>query len=273
MLHEPAGPPCRESSAVTELIDTHCHLDVAEFAGDYHLVRRRAAAVGVADLIVPAVDRAGWPHLLELCRRESGCHPALGLHPLYLQRHCPEDLEELSRRIEVGETVAIGEIGLDFWENPAEAQRRRQRELFEAQLRIARRAGLPVLIHARKAHDQVLATLRRLRFTGGGVVHAFNGSRQQAQCYIDLGFTIGVGGTITYRRANRVRGVVADLPLNTLVLETDAPDISPATHRHERNSPEFLPEILSSLAHLRGQEPRLVAAATSRTARTLLRLS
>jgi len=266
------GPACRESPAITELIDTHCHLDVAEFAGDYHLVRRRAAAMGVAELIVPAVDRVGWPRLLEVCRQESGCHPALGLHPLYLQRHGPEDLEELSRRIETGEVVALGEIGLDFWERPDEALRRRQLELFEAQLRIARRAGLPVLIHARKAHDQVLAAVRRLRFTSGGIVHAFSGSRQQAQGYVDLGFAIGVGGTITYQRANRVRAVVADLPLNTLVLETDAPDISPASHHNERNSPEFLPEIVSSLARLRAQEPRLVAATTSNTARTLLRL-
>lgn len=267
------GSPCRESSAGAGLIDTHCHLDIAEFADDYHLVRQRAAAAGVCELIVPAVDRAGWPRLLEVCRQESGCRPALGLHPLYLQRHGPGDVQELSRQIEAEEVVAVGEIGLDFWDQPTETLRRRQLELFEAQLRIARQAGLPVLIHARKAHDQVVAALRRLRFAGGGIVHAFSGSRQQAQCYVDLGFFIGVGGTITYQRANRVRGVVADLPLSALVLETDAPDIPPAGHRHERNSPEFLPEVLQCLARLRDQEPRLVAATTSRTARTLLRLT
>lgn len=271
-MNRPDSPWCG-SSADAELIDTHCHLDVAEFADDYHLVRQRAAAAGVCELIVPAVDRAGWPRLLEVCRQESGCGPALGLHPLYLQRHGPGDVEELSRQIKAGEVVAIGEIGLDFWERPNEMLRRRQLELFEAQLRIARQAGLPVLIHARKAHDQVLAALRRLHFTCGGIVHAFSGSRQQARCYVDLGFAIGVGGTITYQRANRVRGVVTDLPLDALVLETDAPDIPPAGHRNERNSPEFLPEILHCLARLRGQEPRLVAATTSRTARTLLRLA
>ncbi|MBE0582523.1 MAG: TatD family hydrolase [Desulfofustis sp.] len=256
-----------------ELIDTHCHLDVAEFADDYHQVRQRAAAVGVSELIVPAVDRACWPRLLELCRLESGCHPALGLHPLYLQHHRTEDLTELSRQIDAGAAVAVGEIGLDFWDRPIESVRRRQFELFEAQLRVAKAAALPVLLHARKAHDQVLAVLRRLRFSHGGIVHAFSGSRQQAGCYVDLGFVIGVGGTITYQRANRVRAVVADLPLTALVLETDAPDIPTAAHRKERNSPEYLPEILFCLAELRSQDPALVAETTSCNARTLLRLT
>jgi TatD DNase family protein len=260
-------------SGTMELIDTHCHLDVAEFADDYHPVRQRAAAVGVSELIVPAVDRAGWPRLLELCRLESGCHPALGLHPLYLERHRSEDMVELTRKVAEGAVVAIGEIGLDFWEEPTESVRRRQLELFEAQLRLAKAAGLPVLLHARKAHDQVLAVLRRLRFPRGGIVHAFSGSRQQAGCYVDLGFAIGVGGTITYQRANRVRSVVADLPLTALVLETDAPDIPTATHRNERNSPEYLPEILFCLAELRSQDPHLVAATTSRNARALFQLS
>jgi TatD DNase family protein len=255
-----------------KLIDTHCHLDVAEFRHDYHQVLARAAAVGVSDLVVPAVTCAGWPGLLALCRQEDGCHAALGLHPLYLDRHRPQHLDELSDRIVTENVRAIGEIGLDYWGTVQDRIRRQQQELFERQVRLAKKNGLPLLLHARQAHDQVTATLRRLGFSFGGIVHAFSGSRQQAQRYLDLGFAIGVGGTITYDRAARVRGVVAALPLTSLVLETDAPDIAPAAHRRQRNSPEYLPEILSSLAELRSESRGRIAETTTRNARTVLRL-
>lgn len=255
-----------------KLIDTHCHLDVAEFLSDYRQVLGRAAAAGVSDLVVPAVARASWPRLLGLCRQEVGCHAALGLHPLYLEHHRPEHLGELESLVAGDEVRAIGEIGLDYWGEVRDDDRRRQQELFELQLRIAKRAGLPVLLHARRAHDQVTALLRRRRFVHGGIVHAFSGSRQQAERYLDLGFMIGVGGTITYGRATRVRGVAAALPLSSLVLETDAPDIPPVAHRRERNSPEYLPEILHCLAALRSESAGLIAETTTRTARALLRL-
>ena len=255
-----------------QLVDTHCHLDVADFSDDYRQVIVRAAAAGVADLVVPAVDRAGWVRLLALCAEIPGCHAALGLHPLYLHHHRPADLDELAALLAGQPVCAVGEIGLDFWEPVGEGERRQQQDLFVAQVLLAERFGLPILVHARKAHDQVLAILRRLRFSRGGIAHAFNGSRQQAEQYRELGFMIGICGTITYPRAARVRSVATTLPLEALVLETDAPDIPPAGHHRQRNSPEYLPEILAALAALRPESIIKIAQVTSHSARTLLRL-
>jgi len=169
-----------------------------------------------------------------------------------------------------GNLVAIGEIGLDYFVK--DANRSAQQELFEAQLGIASKATLPVLLHVRKAHDQVQATLRRLHFEEGGIVHAFSGSLQQAEQYIKLGFLISVCGTITYDRATKIRSVATALPLSSLVLETDSPDISPVSHHGERNSPEYLSEIALSLARLRGLSGRRIAEVTSNNARMILAL-
>ncbi len=253
-----------------QLFDTHCHLDVLEFAPDRAKVLARARAAGVSEQLIPAVDAAHWPYLLELCAAEPGLYPALGLHPVYLQRHTPEQIAQLERRVADAPPAAIGEIGLDLFipdpDLPA------QTRLFEAQLCIARDADLPVMVHSRKAHDQVWSALRRLRFTRGGILHAFNGSRQQADRLIDMGFLLGFGGNLTYPRASRIRALAAELPLAALVLETDAPDIPPASHTGERNSPEYLPEVLTALAQLRSEPTAELAAATRENARRLLRL-
>ena len=161
-------------------------------------------------MILPGVDRDGWERMMSLCRREEGLFAAPGLHPMYLAHHRPEHLEELEALAAGGQIVAIGEIGLDY--HVPDLDRTVQQQLFEQQLRIASAAGLPVLLHVRKAHDQVLATLRRKQFPHGGIVHAFNGSLQQADQFIDLGFVISVCGTITYDRARRIRKIAAELP-------------------------------------------------------------
>jgi TatD DNase family protein len=235
--------------SVMELFDSHCHLDVAEFDADREAVLARARAVGVVQMVVPAVTAAGWPALLELCRRERGLYPALGLHPLYLDSHREADLVELRRLVMHERPVAIGEIGLDYF--VAGFDRERQQWLFEQQLAIAEEFRLPVLLHVRKAHDPVLQTLRRFKLVGG-IAHAFNGSLQQARHYIELGFGLGFGGMLTYDRSTKIRALAAELPLSAMVLETDAPDMSPARHHGERNSPEYLPEVLQALAELRG---------------------
>ena len=253
-----------------ELIDTHCHIDVAEFDADRDQVLARARAAGVCAQVVPAVDQAGWDGLLALCRRERDLLPALGLHPVYLERHRPEHLDELQRRLAEERPLAVGEIGLDYF--VAGLDRAAQQALFEAQLRLAAAAGLPVLLHVRKAHDPVLATLRRLRFPCGGIAHAFSGSRQQADQYLDLGFRLGFGGSVTYDRALRIRALARELPLTAIVLETDAPDIVTAAHRGERNSPEYLPEVLAVLAELRDEDAATIAARTSANARAVLRM-
>ncbi|MCW8917353.1 MAG: TatD family hydrolase [Gammaproteobacteria bacterium] len=232
-----------------ELFDSHCHLDVAEFDADRAAVLARARAAGVGQMVVPAVAAAGWPALLALCRGEAGLYPALGLHPLYLERHREADLVELRRLVERERPLAIGEIGLDYF--VAGLDRGRQQWLFEQQLALAEEFRLPVLLHVRKAHDPVLQTLRRFQLVGG-IAHAFNGSAQQAQHYIELGFKLGFGGMLTYERSTKIRALAGELPLEAIVLETDAPDMTPLLHHGERNSPEYLPEVLQALAQLRG---------------------
>jgi TatD DNase family protein len=253
-----------------ELIDTHCHIDVEEFRTDFDLIVSRAHLHGVQTMVMPGVDQQSWARLIALSQTHDGLLAAPGLHPLYMARHRPCHLEELEQRVRHDRLVAIGEIGLDY--HVAGIDRNLQQHLFEAQLRIAEAAALPVLLHVRKAHDQVLATLRRKHFRQGGIVHAYSGSYQQACHYIKLGFVIGVGGTITYDRARRVRAIAAQLPLEALVLETDAPDIPLAAHRGERNLPEYLIEVCMAVAELREEMAATVIRYTTANARRVLRL-
>lgn len=253
-----------------ELIDTHCHIDVEEFAADRAQVLTRARAAGVVGQVVPAIHQPGWAFLQALCRWEDDLHPALGMHPIYLDVHRPEHLSDLRGLLASERPVAVGEIGLDYFVEGLD--RAAQQALFEAQLRLAEEFALPVLLHVRKAHDQVLATLRRMKFSQGGIAHAFSGSRQQAEQYLELGFRLGFGGTLTYERSSRIRTLARELPLEAIVLETDAPDIVTAAHRGERNSPEYLPEVLAALAAVRSESLESLALATTRNARAVLRL-
>lgn len=253
-----------------DLFDSHCHIDVADFDADREAVLQRCRQGGVRQILVPAVDAAGWPKLLELCQRELGLYPALGLHPIYVETHQPGDIEALRLLVAKQRPVAIGEIGLDFFLK--ELDREKQQQLFEQQLGIANEFGLPVLLHVRKAHDQVLATLKRLGFRHGGIAHAFNGSLQQAQSYIEQGFKLGFGGMLTYERSSKLRQLAAALPLQALVLETDAPDMSPASHHGERNSPEYLPEILHVLASLRSMQAGVLARQLMENTRSVLHI-
>jgi len=253
------------------LIDTHCHLDVAAFDEDRDRVLNRARQAGVTRIVVPGIAAAGWERLLALCTGEKGLYPALGLHPLFLDRHRPADLPALATAIARHAPVAVGEIGLDFY--PPDVDREGQTALFEAQLRIARESSLPVLLHVRKAHDETLKLLRRFRLPRGGICHAFNGSLQQARQYIDLGFKLGFGGMLTHERSHKLHRLARELPLEALVLETDAPDMPPASHRGQRNSPEYLPEVLQTLARLRVQDATEIAAQTTANAIDLLELT
>lgn len=259
----------RTMSAPPILIDTHCHLDLADFDADRNVVLARAREAGVTDIVLPAITAAGWSDLRRLCAGEPGLHPALGLHPVYLDEHGPRDLDALEQAIAAAPPVAIGEIGLDYF--VADVDPERQRVLFEAQLAIAQAADLPVLLHVRKAHDQVLAILRRMRLSGG-IAHAFNGSLQQAQQYLELGFVLGFGGMVTFARSSRLHRLARALPETAIVLETDAPDLTVAAHQGERNSPEYLPDVLAALADLRGEDPTALAAQTTANARAVLKL-
>jgi len=252
-----------------ELIDTHCHLDVAEFDPDRQAVLARARANGVTAIVIPGVMAPGWDYLWRFCAGEPDLYPALGLHPVYLGRHHPADLAALESLLAEHRPVAVGEIGLDYFVDGLD--RARQQTLFEAQLVLARDADLPVILHVRKAHDAVLATLRRIRVPGG-IAHAYNGSLQQAQQYIDLGFKLGFGGMLTYERSRRLRLLAQELPAAAIVLETDAPDLTVAQHRGMRNSPEYLPYCLAALSAVRGESQEDLARQTSANARDVLGL-
>lgn len=252
------------------LVDSHCHLDAAEFDADRDDVIARARSAGVTRQIVPAVDAAGWPKLRMICSRDAGLFPAYGLHPMYLAAHRTEHLSQLREWIESERPVAVGECGLDYFVE--DLDRDRQGRYFEAQLRLAHEFDLPVVVHARRAVDAVIAAIRR---TGKlrGVVHSYSGSAEQARQLWDLGFMVGLGGPVTYDRANRLRGLAATMPLEHLLLETDAPDQPDAGIRGERNEPGRLPEILRVLARLRDQDEADIAAATTANAERLFRIA
>ena len=251
------------------LIDTHCHLDLPAFDPDRAQVRAAARAAGVEGIVVPGIDAAGWPRLLALCAGEPGLYPALGLHPMALDHHSEGGAAALERALAEAPAVAVGEIGLDFHDRGTD--RGRQRALCAAQLAIARDAGLPVLLHVRKAHEEMLQLLRETPVVGG-IAHAFNGSLEQARRYIGLGFCLGFGGMLTFERSSRLRRLAREVPLETIVLETDAPDLTVASHRYERNSPAYLPEVLAALAEVREADPDEIAARTTANARRLLAL-
>ncbi|HEX4869822.1 MAG TPA: TatD family hydrolase [Moraxellaceae bacterium] len=265
------------------LIDTHCHFDVEEFDADRDAVAARTLAAGVDTVVVPGYVAAHWPRLFAVC---AGCAaprllPVPGLHPCYVETHREADLATLEQLLaQHPEVVAVGEIGLDFFlaELKGEVLRRKQEAFFRAQLRIAAAAGKPVLLHVRKAHADVLRVLREERFREGGIVHAWSGGIEEARHYVRLGFHLGIGGPLTYDQSRRLREVVSAMPLECLVLETDAPDMTPQPHRvpgesRTRNSPEFLPAVAQALATLRGLPLAEVAAATRRESLRALRLS
>ncbi|RUM42822.1 MAG: TatD family deoxyribonuclease [Desulfocapsa sp.] len=252
------------------VIDTHSHIDLPVFADSFTEVLARARTAGVTAQVLPGVVRDGWQRILQLSAEESDLFAAIGLHPMYLSHHGSDNLQELRRLAQTERLVAIGEIGLDYFVKDVDHSA--QQELFEAQLAIAAEAGLPVLLHVRKAHDQVQATIRRMKFCGGGIVHAFSGSLQQAEQYIKLGFLISVCGTVTYDRARKIRAVAQVLPLDSLVVETDSPDIPPASHHGERNYPEFLPDIMVELSLLRSESYQELVSQTEKNSRRMLSL-
>jgi len=252
-----------------DLIDSHSHFDVAEFDGDRAHALARARAAGVRRQIVPAIDAAGFARVRELCAREHGLYPAYGLHPMYLAEHRPEHLQELEQWIERERPVAVGECGLDFFVPGLDADA--QREYFRRQLELARKFDLPLILHARRAVDEVTAAIRRIGNLRG-VVHSFSGSVEQAQHLWKLGFCLGLGGPLTYPRAHRLREIVATMPLEYLLLETDSPDQPLHGHQGQRNEPALLAEVCTCVAQLRGVEPEEVAAATTRNCERLFRL-
>jgi TatD DNase family protein len=266
-------------------IDTHCHLDAAEFDVDRDAVRRRAREVGVELCVIPAVERSNWNPVKALAHRFSDVY-ALGIHPLYVPQAAEDDLQALDQCLHEckydDRLVAVGEIGLDFFVPSlcTPEMRDKQWTFYTAQLKLAQKHRLPVILHVRRSADLLLKGLRKHQVTGG-IAHAFNGSLEQARTFIDLGFVLGFGGALTFERALQLRRLATQLPMDALVMETDAPDIPPqwlyqtqearlAGVPQGRNEPADLPGIADVLAQSRGIPLTELAVASLRNARRAL---
>lgn len=254
----------------SQLVDSHCHLDLPAFDADRATVLARASHAGVRELVIPAVSASRWPSLLKLCQRHHQLHPALGMHPMFMAAHRPEHAQELEPLLDDPRVIAVGECGLDFYHG--RTHEHAQRKLLMAQLEMARSKHLPVILHARKALQDVMQCLKAV---GGlrGVVHSFSGSPEQARQLWELGFHLGIGGVVTYPRAQRLRRVVAGMPAQWLLLETDSPDQPLCGLQGQRNEPAQLPTVLACVAELRGDDPAELAARTSANARALFGLA
>lgn len=256
-------------------IDTHCHLDAREFGGEENAIAQRAASLGVSAIVIPAVAPFNFSIVAELARRHANGRYALGIHPICVPDAVESDLELLRSQVAAAMSdprfVAIGEIGVDFFLPGFRDQpfRDKQEWFYSEQLKIARDFGLPVLLHVRRSQDIVLKYLRRITVPNG-IAHAFNGSFQQAETFIRLGFKLGFGGAMTFPRALQIRRLATQLPLEAIVLETDAPDISPAWRHPDINTPEEIPAIGAALAELRGMSADEVSTATSANAQAAL---
>jgi TatD DNase family protein len=251
-----------------KLVDTHTHLDFPDFDADRTQVLDNSRRLGVQAAVVLGVYQRNWQRVWELVEADSMLHAALGLHPVYIDEHQDAHLNELGDWLDRlkghPRLCAIGEIGLDYYIPGSD--RERQQAFFDAQLRLAADFDLPPLLHVRRSHADVIATLKRHKLKRCGIVHAFAGSREEAREYIRLGFKLGLGGAATWPQALRMHRVLPELPLQSLVLETDSPDMAPAMHPGKRNSPEHLPAICEALAGLLGIEPAELAQVSTRNA-------
>ncbi|MGE8176449.1 TatD family hydrolase [Pseudomonas fluorescens] len=251
-----------------ELIDSHTHLDFPDFDPDRQALLAQCRALGVKRMVVLGVYQRNWQRVWDLVQSDPDLHAAFGLHPIYVDEHRPADLTELAdwltRLAGHRQLCAVGEIGLDYFlEN---LDRERQQALFEAQLQLAADFQLPALLHVRRSHAAVIATLKRFRLKRAGIIHAFAGSQEEAREYLKLGFKLGLGGAATWPQALRMHKVIAGLPLTSVVLETDSPDMAPAMYPGQRNSPAHLPAICAALAQIMAISPEQLAAASTANA-------
>ena len=253
------------------LIDTHTHLDFDDFDTDRATVLDHCRTLGVERMVVLGVYERNWQRVWDLTLANPSLHAAFGLHPVYIDEHQPGHLNQLAEWLTRlhghPQLCAVGEIGLDYYVEHLDRQR--QQEVFEAQLQLAADFNLPALFHVRRSHADAIATLKRFKLKRSGVIHAFAGSREEAREYIKQGFKLGLGGAATWPQALRMHRVVAELPLDSVVLETDSPDMAPAMYPGQRNTPEHLPAICEALAGLMGVAPEQLAEASTRNATDL----
>ncbi len=257
------------------IIDSHCHFDFAPFSNNPAQAWIQAQQAGVKAIIIPTVGGSNWQPVIELCRQFSGLYYGLGIHPFFSRQHSIDVVDELTRQLTKANNddrcVAVGECGLDF--AVADVNRDQQLQWLQAQLQLANKYDLPVILHCRKAFPELLKLLRQHPPKMGGVYHGFSGSYQQATQLIDLGIKIGIGGTITYSRAQKTRATIAKLPLSTLLLETDAPDMPVFGYQGQPNRPERLVDIVTVLADIRGDTYAQIAQATTLTCTELFQIN
>ena len=245
--------------------DSHCHYDFADFDNDRRSIWQQCQVQGIRRLLIPGVSPPQWPLALAIARDYEGIVTAAGIHPWWVAQLPGQTLtttirDQLAASIQQPLCVAVGECGLD---GLIDSELPPQQACFELHLQLATELALPLIIHVRKTHHQTLALLRRYQPTAGGVIHGFSGSLELAQAYWRLGFYLGIGGVITYERARKTRAVVTAMPLESLLLETDAPDMPLQGFQGQPNSPLQLPKIAQALAELRGESIDLVATTTT----------
>jgi len=253
-------------------VDTHCHFDFPPFSEHESDSLQQAAAAGVEKIIVPAVAVSRFQRVLSLAENHPALYAALGLHPMAVAEHNDAAVALLEQHLKQrpAKLVAIGEIGLDLYiENPLFEK---QQALLDAQLKLARDYDLPVILHSRRTHDKLAMQLRRIDLPRRGVVHGFAGSLQQAEAFIKAGYVIGVGGTITYPRASKTRETIARLPLASLLLETDAPDMPLCGFQGQPNRPERVVNVWQTLCELRNEAPELIRDTLRENTRRLFRI-
>lgn len=250
------------------MIDSHCHIDFNEFDVDRDAVLKRAQAVGITKILVPGVERRRWQQQIQLCSPSPMLHFSLGIHPYFLESFEPNDLLILEQLAAASDCIAIGECGIDATVDDIDFQIR----LLVRQVEIANRLALPVIIHHRRSHHHIFAAFKTVPPKFGGVIHAFSGSLQDAKKYIKLGFKLGIGGTITYARAQKTIDVLRQISLHDILLETDSPDMPLQGHQGKRNEPRFVVDVAKAIANIKQVRLDNVTAITSQSAVTLFNL-
>lgn len=251
------------------LVDTHCHLDDIVFDNDRDEIIKNCAQLGINKIVLPATKTKKWDKTIQISQNYKETFLTLGLHPIFIKEHTKKDLDSLSKYIVSHNPVAVGEIGLDFFIK--ETDKNKQTDFFRQQLDIAQQHKLPVILHVRKAHDEILKILKGLNIPGGSC-HAFNGTLDQAKKYIDMGFKLGFGGTMTYPNARKIHQLAKHIAIENIILETDAPDMTGYAHKGERNSPEYIVDALNALAKIKAMEIETIADQTTKNAEALFNI-
>ncbi len=253
----------------TPLIDSHCHLDFEVFDNDRSEVLQRAKNIGISDIIIPGTEKKHWQRIKTLCENTPQLHACYGLHPYWAKSHSRADIEQLKNHIEIHRPVAVGECGLDF--RPQQADKKTQHYFFEAQLSIAENCQLPIVIHSVNATEAVIQSIKKFKNLRG-MIHSYSGSAEQARQLIELNFCISLSGSITYDNAKKIRNVAKTIPLNKLLVETDAPDQPDIKNSRKRNEPAFLINTVAAIAGIRKEPVETIASQTSKNAKALFAL-